>query len=159
MTSTTSGSFPLATEDPYTGGQDSSAGSANSGGSIDNEAGAAGGTSGAVELSHGALVAIIIVVVLVAVGGSTSWSPLSHSRRANILTNLPSRIGGAVLFGEEEGMEDQREHPTLGQKGRDCLDASTLRIPAISQGIWQGITGSCSTRRCATDPTSEAGRS
>ncbi|KAH6647484.1 hypothetical protein BKA67DRAFT_662271 [Truncatella angustata] len=71
MTST-SNAFPLATQDPYTGGQDSSVGSANSGGSVDNEAGAAGSTSGAVELSHGALVAIIVVVVVVALGGIAS---------------------------------------------------------------------------------------
>ncbi|KAK6080625.1 hypothetical protein SCUP234_05171 [Seiridium cupressi] len=68
MTSTST-AFPLATEDPYTGGQDDGAGSANSGGSIDDAAGAAGSTTGAVELSHGALVAIIVVVVIVAIGG------------------------------------------------------------------------------------------
>ncbi|KAI1846096.1 hypothetical protein JX265_001018 [Neoarthrinium moseri] len=69
MTSTAA--FPLATADPYTGG-DAGAGSANSGGGVDTDAGAAGGTSGAVELSHGALVAIIVVVVIVAVGGIAS---------------------------------------------------------------------------------------
>lgn len=70
MATTTTSAFPLATEDPYTGGQDASAGSANSGGAVDDAAGASGGTSGAVELSHGALVAIIVVVVVVAIGGS-----------------------------------------------------------------------------------------
>ncbi|KAI0129548.1 hypothetical protein BJ170DRAFT_278079 [Xylariales sp. AK1849] len=70
MTSTSS-AFPLATEDPYTGGSDNT-GSANSGGSVDNDAGASGGTSGAVELSHGGMVAIIIVVVIVALGGIAS---------------------------------------------------------------------------------------
>ncbi|KAF3015884.1 hypothetical protein G7054_g6965 [Neopestalotiopsis clavispora] len=72
MATTTTAAFPLATEDPYTGGQDASAGSANSGGAVDDAAGASGGTSGAVELSHGALVAIIVVVVVVAIGGIAS---------------------------------------------------------------------------------------
>lgn len=52
---------------------------------MDNEAGAAGSTSGAVELSHGALVAIIIVVVVVALGGSM-FIPFCFS------PNLPSNL-------------------------------------------------------------------
>lgn len=86
MATTTSSAFPLATEDPYTGGQDASAGSANSGGAVDDAAGASGGTSGAVELSHGALVAIIVVVVVVAIGGSKF--PPTHQNRLAVQEKL-----------------------------------------------------------------------
>ncbi|ORY61359.1 uncharacterized protein BCR38DRAFT_459264 [Pseudomassariella vexata] len=69
MATTTSSYFPLATEDPATRGNDSGSGSANSGGAIDSDAGASGTSSGGVQLSHGAMVAIIVVVCVVAVLG------------------------------------------------------------------------------------------
>ena len=72
MTSTSTSAFPLATEDPYTGGQDTGPGTANSGsdsgdGSV---AGASGSSPGGFQLSHGAIIAIIVVVVGVAIIGS-----------------------------------------------------------------------------------------
>lgn len=89
MTSTTSDPFPLATENPYTGGQDASAGSANAGGGVDDSAGAAGSSS-AFQLSHGALVAIIVVVVVVAVGGSMYHrKPLQTPELIMIQLRLP----------------------------------------------------------------------
>ncbi|KAH8897088.1 hypothetical protein GQ53DRAFT_712806 [Thozetella sp. PMI_491] len=75
MASTSSAYFPLATEQPYTGGQDPATGTANSGpGSGDGTIEGASGTSdGSVQISRGALVAIIIVVVIIAILGiSTS---------------------------------------------------------------------------------------
>ncbi|TGJ88597.1 hypothetical protein E0Z10_g196 [Xylaria hypoxylon] len=59
---TSTADFPLSTEDPY-------AGSGTPGGGIDDAAGAAGESPGAVQLSHGALIAIIVVVALVVVLG------------------------------------------------------------------------------------------
>ncbi|KAI1208106.1 uncharacterized protein F4807DRAFT_153696 [Annulohypoxylon truncatum] len=67
-TSTSSNSFPLATDQPYSEG-DSGPGSISSGGSIDNSAGASGSSPGVVQISHGAIVAIIVVVAVVCVLG------------------------------------------------------------------------------------------
>ncbi|KAI3320202.1 hypothetical protein HD806DRAFT_538397 [Xylariaceae sp. AK1471] len=59
---TNTADFPLATTDPYPGND-------NAGGAVDDAAGAAGSSPGAVQLSHGALIAIIVVVAVVVVGG------------------------------------------------------------------------------------------
>ncbi|KAI0009395.1 hypothetical protein F4779DRAFT_376740 [Xylariaceae sp. FL0662B] len=68
---TASTDFPLATDGPYNGGGDSGPGSISSGGSVDDSAGASGNSPGAVQLSHGAMIAIIVVVAVVCVlGGS-----------------------------------------------------------------------------------------
>ncbi|OTB00271.1 hypothetical protein M426DRAFT_324419 [Hypoxylon sp. CI-4A] len=67
-TSTSSDSFPLATDQPYNEG-DSGPGSISSGGSIDDSAGASGSSPGVVQISHGAIVAIIVVVAVVCVLG------------------------------------------------------------------------------------------
>ncbi|KAI0968196.1 hypothetical protein F4678DRAFT_205932 [Xylaria arbuscula] len=61
---TSTADFPLSTEDPYAGSDGDSAG-----GAVNNAAGAAGSTPGAAQLSHGALIAIIVVVAVVVVGG------------------------------------------------------------------------------------------
>ncbi len=65
MTST-SGAFPLSTLDPYTGPGSAS----DSGGGVDSAAGASGSSPGVVEISRGAMIAIIVVVCVVAVVGS-----------------------------------------------------------------------------------------
>ncbi|KUI69490.1 hypothetical protein VM1G_05221 [Cytospora mali] len=72
MATTTSSSFPLATLDPYTGGDGDTAGTANSGsnGTPDNDAGASGASGGQTfDISTGALIAIILIVVFVALLG------------------------------------------------------------------------------------------
>jgi len=62
---TTTAPFPLATENPYPEDR------AGAGSGVDNNAaGASGSSPGAVEISRGALIAIIVVVVLVGVIGS-----------------------------------------------------------------------------------------
>ncbi|KAI2628644.1 hypothetical protein GGR54DRAFT_354967 [Hypoxylon sp. NC1633] len=68
MATSTTDVFPLATDQPYTEG-DSGPGSISSGGSIDDSAGASGSSPGAVQISHGAIVAIIVVVAVVCVLG------------------------------------------------------------------------------------------
>ncbi|KAI1342989.1 hypothetical protein F5Y15DRAFT_273526 [Xylariaceae sp. FL0016] len=65
MAGTATSAFPLATEDPYTGGGDNGLG----GSGVDDAAGASGSSPGAVSISHGAMVAIIIVVAIVGVLG------------------------------------------------------------------------------------------
>ncbi|KAB5583151.1 hypothetical protein GE09DRAFT_292249 [Coniochaeta sp. 2T2.1] len=76
MSTTTTGSFPLSSDAAYTGGQDGSTGDANTGsGSAEdgNAAGASGSSSGGgMNISHGAMVAIIVVVVVVALVGIAS---------------------------------------------------------------------------------------
>ena len=68
---TATSAFPLATEDPYTGPGSASGG----GGPADSAAGASGSTPGAIEISHGALIAIIVIVCVVGVFGSKYQSP------------------------------------------------------------------------------------
>ena len=58
---TTTGSFPLATESPYTGPPTEGTG---------DDAGASGPSSYGTEISHGAMIAIIVVVCVVGVLGS-----------------------------------------------------------------------------------------
>ncbi|KAJ8112991.1 hypothetical protein ONZ43_g5259 [Nemania bipapillata] len=59
---TNTADFPLSTEDPTPG-------SSTPAGAVDDAAGAAGSSPGAVQLSHGALIAIIVVVAVVVVLG------------------------------------------------------------------------------------------
>lgn len=76
MATSTSDSFPLATDEPYNAGGDSGPGSISSDGSIDDSAGASGSSPGVVQISHGAIVAIIVVVAVVCVLGSKSLDPM-----------------------------------------------------------------------------------
>lgn len=72
MATTTAADFPLATTDPYVADNDH--GSANAGGEVNDAAGAAGSSTGAIRISQGALIAIIVVVSVVGVLGSMSTS-------------------------------------------------------------------------------------
>ncbi|KAK7991727.1 hypothetical protein PG996_013256 [Apiospora saccharicola] len=63
MASTTYSPFPLATQDP------SIYGPSDPSGKVDNAEGASGSSPGAIEISHGGMVAIIVVVCVVAVLG------------------------------------------------------------------------------------------
>lgn len=67
---TQSAAFPLGTVSYSDGG----GGSDGSG--VDNAGGASGSSSGGINISHGAMIAIILVVVLVAVFGSVYTSPV-----------------------------------------------------------------------------------
>ncbi|KAI1175901.1 hypothetical protein F4777DRAFT_293635 [Nemania sp. FL0916] len=59
---TSTAAFPLSTDDPLSGDN-------SPGGAVDDAAGAAGSSPGAAQLSHGALIAIIVVVAVVVVLG------------------------------------------------------------------------------------------
>lgn len=72
MSSPTSSAFALATSDPCTSDCGNSAGTANSNGDVDSDAGAGGSSGGAWALSEGGMIAIIVVVVIVAIMGSKS---------------------------------------------------------------------------------------
>ncbi|RYP01269.1 hypothetical protein DL763_000241 [Monosporascus cannonballus] len=66
-TTTAEDDFPLATSSPFI--INNSHGSANAGGQVNDDAGAAGSSPGAAQISQGALIAIIIVVSVVGVLG------------------------------------------------------------------------------------------
>lgn len=126
MATTTSSSFPLATLDPYTGSDGSSASSAP-----DDDAGASGGSSDKTfEVSTGALIAIIVVVVFVALAGSKSTAA------PHMFLMLISRscLGDTLLRRQEEGMEGPRDHPQIGKEGRHGPDPTSLRIPQVCEG-------------------------
>ncbi len=65
MSATQSTAFPLATE-----GYDGSYDGDSSGSAVDDNGGASGASTGGVPISHGAMIAIIVVVVAVAALGS-----------------------------------------------------------------------------------------
>ncbi|KAK3332006.1 hypothetical protein B0T19DRAFT_397818 [Cercophora scortea] len=68
MTTTTSSTFALATENPYTGADGPGTPSSSDG----SKEGASGSSSGNVEISRGGLIAIIVVVSFVAIFGIAS---------------------------------------------------------------------------------------
>jgi len=75
MATTTSNYFPLATADPYSGGQDAAPGTVGSSGdsaAANNAAGASGTSNDGFQISRGAIIAIIVVVVVVAIFGIAS---------------------------------------------------------------------------------------
>jgi hypothetical protein len=80
MAATSTASFPLATENPFTGeGEDARTGTAGAapGSAADGSAaGASGSSSGSMELSRGGLIAIIVVVVFIALVGSKLPTPI-----------------------------------------------------------------------------------
>ncbi|PSR97433.1 hypothetical protein BD289DRAFT_480111 [Coniella lustricola] len=69
MASTTSSAFPLATLDPCTSDCTDSPGTANSDGSISNNAGAGSGNDNTFSLSKGGIIALIVVFVFFAIMG------------------------------------------------------------------------------------------
>lgn len=87
---TQTAAFPLGTVS-YSDGGGSSDGSG-----VDNAGGASGSSSGGINISHGAMIAIILVVVLVAVFGSEYtfpagflfWRLLDRSIHANSCSRL-----------------------------------------------------------------------
>lgn len=132
MSTTTSAYFPLATEYPYTGNDDNTAGTANSegNGTPDNDAGASGGSTGKTfSVSNGALIAIILVVVVVALLGSKSTAS------PQILQTLTwhSCICDALLHRQEAGMEGPRGHSQIGKESGHGSHTTTQRISQIRE--------------------------
>lgn len=118
MTSTASSEFPLAT-DKCTTDCGNGAGTANSGGTVDSDAGAGGSVDNTFALSNGAMIAIIVIVVVVALLGSMfNPHPISSHliipwERKNSMRSIADMIIGgkkshicyALLHRQEEGVE------------------------------------------------------
>ncbi|EFX01069.1 hypothetical protein CMQ_6011 [Grosmannia clavigera kw1407] len=131
MSATSSSSFPLATEDPYTGGGSSSADT-----SIDNDGGASGSSDGSMSLSRGGLVAIIVVVVAVAIIGVTSavLFYLAKKREWKIRQSIRKsarRVVNALTPRRSEFPKSAKEGTASNSRGRVRLDdvPPTPRLP------------------------------
>lgn len=133
MASTTSVYFPLATEFPYTGGQDTSAGNPNAGAEVDSTAGAAGNSPGAVEISRGAIIAIVVVVCAVGIVGSKPPSTMTdcriHANRAQFraLSCSTSRRRGSGRSVRAYGDRHAASSPPSRRGGLNFPDRSRSR--------------------------------
>lgn len=107
---TSTGAFPLATE---------AAGDKIDHTTIDNAAGASGSSAGAMEISKGAMVAIIVVVVLVGVIG----------------------IGTAVLFYVAKKRE-WKVRETIRRSARKVVTALTPRRTQFPDSVKEQMSGS-----------------
>ncbi|CAK7219245.1 hypothetical protein SBRCBS47491_003780 [Sporothrix bragantina] len=141
---TQSASFPLGTVS-YADGGGSSDGSG-----VDNAGGASGTSSGGINISHGAMIAIILVVVLVAVIGISSavlfylakkreWKVRESIRRSarKVVTALTPR--------RSEFPKSVKERRPDGSRGRVRLDdvPPTPRLPKdLEKGLGGGDGGS-----------------
>lgn len=129
MATQTTGSFPLATDTVSHQGEDASAGSvgASPGSAADGTlAGASGSSSGGIQLSGGALIAIIVVVVVVGLVGSelpkgrgTAWC------RGQRLTPPPLVASTVLFFVAKKREWTMRE--TLRRSARKVVTALTPR--------------------------------
>lgn len=149
-TTTASHDFPLATENPYTGGQDGSAGTANGPhGSADDGsiAGASGSSSGGVELSREGLIAIIVVVAIVGLIGIAStvlffvakkreWTMRETLRRSarKVVTALtprrtefPSSVKDSVGRGGRVKLDDVPPTPRIKESDMEKGLSKSLR--------------------------------
>ncbi|CAK7239831.1 MAG: hypothetical protein STHCBS139747_001266 [Sporothrix thermara] len=137
---TQSASFPLGTVSYADGGgaSDSSA--------VDNEGGASGTSSDGFSLSHGAMIAIILVVVLVAVIGIASavlfylakkreWKVRESIRRSarKVVTALTPR--------RSEFPRSVKERRPDGSRGRVRLD-DVPPTPRLPRDLEKGLNGS-----------------
>ncbi|KAI1662305.1 hypothetical protein F4813DRAFT_104690 [Daldinia decipiens] len=155
MATSTSDSFPLATDEPYNEG-DSGPGSISSGGSIDDSAGAAGSSPGVVQISHGAIIAIIVVVAVVCVLGISTavlfylakkreWKVRESIRRSarKVVTALTPR--------RSEFPRSVKESSSNSSRGRLRLDdippTPKLRPEDVEKGLAQSTTRENSEKR------------
>jgi hypothetical protein len=121
------GSFPLTGD----GGPD------NSGGTIDNDAGAAGPSTGGMVLSQSALIAIIVVVVVVALFGSKSprHNPTNSSPcPPPWLTTTPPTVASSVLFFVAKKREWTVKE-TLRRSARKVVTALTPRRSEFPKSV------------------------
>lgn len=99
-------------------------------------AGASGVSTGGMVLSQGALIAIIVVVVVVALAGSKCTDiPANPFPRAPQLTILSRSCYVSPLLRRQEARVD-REGDTaeVGKKGRHRPDTTAIRVPQVGQG-------------------------
>ena len=131
MASTTNDPFPLATEDPSIYGPSSTSG-------VDNAEGASGSSPGAIEISHGGMVAIIVVVSVVAVLGSRS--PSSYLTIESLVPNITytdceiRTVSMAILFYVAKKRE-WRIRETLRRSARKVVTALTPRRTEFPKSV------------------------
>ncbi|KAI1472972.1 uncharacterized protein F4812DRAFT_454791 [Daldinia caldariorum] len=155
MATSTSDPFPLATDETYSEG-DSGPGSISSGGSIDDAAGASGSSPGAIQISHGAIVAIIVVVAVVCVLGISmavlfylakkrEWKVRESIRRSarKVVTALTPR--------RSEFPRSVKESSGNSSRGRVRLDdvppTPRLRPEDIEKGLARSTTRESSEKK------------
>ncbi|TPX10247.1 uncharacterized protein E0L32_001444 [Thyridium curvatum] len=139
---TSTGTFALATEAPYTG-PDGPGGVSSDGG---NAAGASGSSPGAVEISRGAMAAIIVVVCVVGIIGiSTSilfyvakkreWKVRETLRRSarKVVTALTPRRSEFPRSVKESGSGKSRRHVRLD----DVPPTPRLKPEDLEKGLQQ----------------------
>ncbi|KAK3350139.1 hypothetical protein B0T25DRAFT_260550 [Lasiosphaeria hispida] len=151
MATTTAVDFPLATTNPYTGGQDQGAGSANAGpGSADDGtlAGASGSSTGNIELSKGGLIAIIVVVVVVGILGiaSTALFFIAKKREWTIRETIrrsAKRVVTALTPRRSEFPKSVKD--SVGRRGGRMRLDEVPPTPRIKQfDLEKGMGGSAS---------------
>ncbi|CAK7200780.1 hypothetical protein SEUCBS139899_003479 [Sporothrix eucalyptigena] len=136
---TQSAAFPLGTVS-YSDGGGSSDGS-----SVDNAGGASGTSSGGINISHGAMIAIILVVVLVAVIGISSavlffvakkreWKVRENIRRS------ARRVVTALTPRRSEFPKSVKESRGGGSRGRVRLD-DVPPTPRLPKDLEKGLGG------------------
>ncbi|KAI8631050.1 hypothetical protein F5Y19DRAFT_20192 [Xylariaceae sp. FL1651] len=144
MATNTATNFPLSTADPYSAGGDNQPGSANAGGAVDDAAGAAGSSPGAIQISHGALIAIIVVVAVVVVAGTSTailfylakkreWKVRESIRRS------ARKVVSALTPRRSEFPRSVKESSGRSSRGRVRLDdvppTPRLRPEDIEKGL------------------------
>ena len=134
MATSTSNPFPLAT-DP--GATDNSAGSVNAGGSVDNAAGASGGSYSGAQISQQALIAIIVVVVVVAILGSKSASLRCQFCGTRLLMIGCFAVGMAVLFYLTKKKE-WKLRDKMRRSARKVVTALTPRRTEFPRSVKEG---------------------
>jgi hypothetical protein len=137
MPTSTTSAFPLATEQPYTGGQDGTTGDANSGaGSPDSgdAAGASGTNTGGAQISRGAMIAIIVVVVVVCIIGSEFPQYDSVPHEAQLTSPA---VASSVLFYVAKKRE-WKVRETIRKSARKVVTALTPRRSEFPRSVKDG---------------------
>ncbi|KAI5861387.1 hypothetical protein GGS23DRAFT_148853 [Durotheca rogersii] len=139
--------FPLETDGPWNDSSDSGSGSANSGGGIDDSAGASGSSPGVVQISHEAMIAIIVVVAVVCMLGISmavlfylakkrEWKVRESIRRS------ARRVVTALTPRRSEFPKSAKGSSSNSSRGRVRLDdvppTPKLRAEDIEKGLAKG---------------------
>lgn len=145
MSSTSTSAFPLATEQPCTTDCGDGAGTANSAGTVNSDAGAGGGsTDNTFALSEGGLIAIIVIVVLVAILGigTASLFYVAKKREWRVRETLrrsARKVVTALTPRRTEFPSSVRDGPRRSKSGRTRLDdippTPRLRPEDVEKGL------------------------
>ncbi|KAI3398997.1 hypothetical protein diail_8024 [Diaporthe ilicicola] len=155
MAATSTSAFPLATSDPYTGGDGSTAGTANAGsdGGPDNDAGASGSSSNNFQISQGALIAIILIVVFVALIGIASGTLfyLAKKREWKVREKLrqsAKKVVTALTPRRSEFPKSVKQRPTRSNGGRVRVEDEIPPTPRLKpEDLEKGLTAKVDVKR------------